>query len=243
MATVRKLTETGLVQFRAYIEQLSAGAVELPPAHLLDDQQHSEELRGHAEVENIAFGSKQAAADYLLRQLASLDRSDVDHNVGLWGWPSLFYFDQVCPRTTGGRREPGQIERHIPSLHAWTYYRHLLAGPCRLLHLHGENARLFLHGPLHKHGDFSEQLASRMELITNGRLIEAVNRLYFSPDAEGGAPKRGASTRTRPGNVRRLVAVIQQFDLTYDLYAMTSQQILALLPAEFERWRRPSATG
>jgi hypothetical protein len=243
MVTVRKLTETGLVQFRAHLEQLSAGAVELPPAHLLDDQEHSEALRGCAEVENIVFASKQAAAEYLTQQLAALDRSEVDHNVGLWSWLSLFYFDQVGPSTTGGRREPGQIERHIPSLHAWTYYRHLLAGPCRLLHLHGPNARLFLHGPLHKHGDFSEQLASRMELITNGRLIEAVNRLYFSPDADGGQPKRGAATRTRHGNVRRLVAVIQQFDLTYDLYAMTADQILALLPPEFNHWRRITTTA
>jgi hypothetical protein len=43
--------------------------------------------------------------------------------------------------------------------------------------------------------------------------------------------------------VRRLVAVIQQFDLTYDLYAMTADQILTLLPPEFDRWRRPAATA
>lgn len=132
---------------------------------------------------------------------------------------------------------PGELARHILSQHAQKYYRHLLAGPYRLLQIHGENARVFLCGPLPQHGDFSEQLASRMQLISNRSLIEVVDRLYYDLSAEGtGHPKRGALTRTRPGNLRRLVAVIQQFDLTYDLYAMSPDEILELLPHEFTRW-------
>ena len=134
--------------------------------------------------------------------------------------------------------------RHIPTLHAWTYYRHLLANPYRLFQLHGENARVFLHGPMNEHGDFSEQLASRMEFISNVQLIRAVDRLYFSRDEDGGKPKRVAAVKQRrPGTLRRLVDVLWQFDLTYDLYAMTAEQILALLPSEFERWRRTTATA
>lgn len=30
--------------------------------------------------------------------------------------------------------------------------------------------------------------------------------------------------------------VLQQLDVTYDVYGMTGQQILSLLPREFERW-------
>lgn len=75
-------------------------------------------------------------------------------------------------------------------------------------------------------------------MISNKALIEAVDKLYFDPEAEGvGQPKRGALTRTRAGNLRRLVAVIDQLDLTYDLYAMNNQQILELLPREFDRWK------
>jgi hypothetical protein len=32
--------------------------------------------------------------------------------------------------------------------------------------------------------------------------------------------------------------VVQQLDLTYDLYSMTGEQILQLLPGEFDRWRK-----
>lgn len=118
----------------------------------------------------------------------------------------------------------------------------MLAAPYRLLQLHGANARVFLYGPLPEHGDFSEQLASRMQIISNRALIEAVDKLYFDTGSEGaGRPKRGALTRTRAGNLRRLVTVIQQFDLTYDLYAMNSSQILNLLPKEFASWKASEA--
>ncbi len=74
------------MQFRAYLQQLSGGAVEPLPVHLLDDPEHSDLLRGYAEVENIPFASKQAAAEYLATRLGGLERSEVDHNVGLWSW-------------------------------------------------------------------------------------------------------------------------------------------------------------
>ena len=179
------------------------------------------------------------AAKYLQRQLSPLEKPEVDYSAGLWAWLSLFYFDQVCPPLSSGQRKPGELVRHVPSQHAWKYYRHLLAGPYRLLTLHGQNARVFLHGPLPQHGDFSEQLASRTKEIGNKSLIEAVDDLYF--DESQGQPKRGALTRTRSGNVRRLVKVIDQFDLTYDLYAMTSRQILDLLPSEFASWKGAGA--
>ena len=60
--------------------------------------------------------------------------------------------------------------------------------------------------------------------------------LYF--DEERGRPKVGAAVKTKkPGTLRRFVDVIRQFDLTYDFYSMTGQEILALLPAEFDRFR------
>jgi len=238
MALVRKLTETGLSAFTEYLTRLADGEKVDPPKHLLAEADSSEELLGTADVEPVTLDSKLAAAKYLTIQLASLDKSEVDNNVGLWTWLSLFFFDQVCPTSASGERKPGEIARHVLSQHAQKYYRHLLAGPYRLWQLHGKNARVFLYNPLTEHGDFSEQLASRMQLVSNLHLIEAVDRLYYDPESNGaGRPKRGALTRTRPGNLRRLVAVIQQFDLTYDMYAMSPEQILDLLPGEFDRWR------
>jgi hypothetical protein len=131
----------------------------------------------------------------------------------------------------------GELVRHVLSTSAQKYYRHLLAGPYRLLQLHGKHARVFLHGEVPVHGDFSEQLTSRMQFISNHSLIEVIDQLYYDPESNGeGRPKKGALTRTRPGNLRRFVAVMQQFELTYDMYSMTSGQIVELLPEEFHKW-------
>jgi hypothetical protein len=32
--------------------------------------------------------------------------------------------------------------------------------------------------------------------------------------------------------------VLQQFERTFDMHVMTGQQIVALLPREFERWKQ-----
>ncbi|MFO7599969.1 MAG: hypothetical protein R6X27_09205 [Candidatus Desulfacyla sp.] len=43
--------------------------------------------------------------------------------------------------------------------------------------------------------------------------------------------------KNAPGTLYRFIDVVQQLDLTYDLYSMTGEQILQLLPNEFDRWR------
>lgn len=178
----------------------------------------------------------EAPSDYGAKCAESLNRQRC------WSSRTLSYGRRASPydgRNGGWRTtETGELARHVLSRHAQRYYRHLLAGPYRLLQLHDEFARIFLHGELPVHGDFSEQLASRMQIITNRPLIGAVDQLYYDVGTDGtGASKRGALTRTRPGNLRRLVDVIDQFDLTYDLYAMTTEQIPSLLPSEFKHWK------
>lgn len=235
MPMVRQLNEAGIAGFDQYIKRLATDAVEPPPFHLLSSDDTSTPLAPAVEVEDRPFASKRDVAEHLVERLAGLDRARVDYNAGLWSWLSLLYFNQLCPPDADARRHPKKEALYIPTQHGWTYYRHLLACPYRLLRLYPTHARLFMHGPLHQHADVTEQFASRMEIITNPRMVEAIDRLYYSTNAN--APKRGATTRTRAGNARRLVDIFWQFHLTYDMYAMSAEDILRLLPQEFDPWR------
>jgi hypothetical protein len=78
-------------------------------------------------------------------------------------------------------------------------------------------------------------LVSRQNIITNEALIEAFDRLYW--DSQSNHPKSGAQSRRRGGNFRRLLSFIQQVELTYDLHAMSDDEILTLLPVEYNAWK------
>jgi hypothetical protein len=233
---VRELNERGIKEFRDYLTSLREGAVQQPPMELLTRPAYSHESAGDTEVEAQVFSGTLELAKYLYDRLQILPQSQVDQNVGLWSWLSLYYFDQICPVNKSGRRIPGQDYRYILNLDYRCYYRHLLAGPYNVFRLHGEDAPLLMAGPLYGISKYYEQLSARQGFITNRGIVEAANLLYF--DQEQRRSKRGTAVTTRkPGALFRFIDVVQQLDLTHDLYSMTGDEVLALLPSEFDEWR------
>jgi len=67
----------------------------------------------------------------------------------------------------------------------------------------------------------------------NRGILESVYSLYLDKPTE--KPKRGSLMKNSPGTLYRFVDVAQQLDLAYDLSSMTGEQILQLLPNEFDR--------
>ena len=166
--------------------------------------------------------------------------SDVDRDIGLWAWLTLFYFDEICPRGRGSERSPGERARYIPEATNFRrYYRHLLAGPYRIFKAHRQNpnrALVILCQTLDKPGDIVEQFASRQEIVTNSAVLQFATNLYVDPETK--RQKRNAQSRTRPGAAFRLIDVLNQFDVTWDLYAMLGKEFLGVLPGEFEKFNQ-----
>lgn len=230
----RRLTHRGLAAFRKSLAAMRAGEAVEPPRHLLHDPRASEPLDDELLVERREFATRLDAARYLSRLLAGFH--NIDEDVRLWSWLSLFWFDQVCPARTDGTRSPGRDYRHILEPGYPVGHRHLLAGPFLVHRVCGEEAKLLLCTPLHRENAFHHELASRQALLSNPAIIGAINLLYLDEDT--GRPKRGAQDTARgPGTLRRFIDVIQQLDLNYDLYSMSAAAIVDLLPREFDRWR------
>jgi hypothetical protein len=236
MTILRSLNPNGIAAFRGYLQQIRDGAeFRANPAVLYVDD-YSSRLPHPIEVAPRTFANKFEAAEYLHHLLSNTGANTDD--IGLWSWLALFYFDQLSPVDSEGRRRPREDYHYIPSTDSgWHRERHLLAGPYKLFAMHRERARLLLHPPVHQHGAFVYQLGARRDLVTNKGLIEAIDLLYW--DTKRNAPKRGATTETRPGNLHRLITVIQQLDFNYDLYGMRADEILRLLPSEFDAWQPP----
>jgi len=242
---IRYLTNKGIERFGGYLAELRRGSTAAPPANLLQDPDVSVPLKWEAEVEQRNFGTRLLLAQYLAEVLDGAENDGLENDVGLWSWLSLFYFDQVCPPEENGLRKPGRDYRHILEPGYPYGHRHLLSGAWLVYSVYGlgdKLSRLLLWTPLHLESKFHHELASRQTLITNKGILEAADKMYFR-ESEGN-PKKGALIKKiAPGTLQRFIDVIQQLDLTYDLYSMSGEEILALLPPEFDKWKniRPSA--
>lgn len=235
-AIVRVLNADGIVRFAAYLEALRSGSHDEPPIGLLDDRECTGDLSAQARVEAKPFASRWGMAQHLAEALAVVPADEVEENVGLWAWLSLFYFDQVCPRQPDNSRKPGRDYRHIPDFGFLHRHRHLLYGPFAVYRRHRGYAILVLSGAPHLESALYQEITSRQDLLASRGVIEALNALYL--DRSRGLPKRGAQRVTgAPGTVRRFVRMMQQLDLTYDIYGMSGAAIVQLLPAEFDAWR------
>jgi hypothetical protein len=98
-----------------------------------------------------------------------------------------------------------------------------------------ELSKLLLSTDLSIESHFHHEIVSRQSVITNRGIMEALHILYYHNVQN--KPKRGAvMNRNAPGSLYRFIDVIQQLDVTYDLYSMSGAEIVGLLPAEFNHW-------
>jgi len=244
MPLVRRLNQAGITRLIEFLDSLNTTSPQGVPSGILADAATSDPVELAIEVETRTFGSRFAAAQYLSDRFVAGGLENAELDVGLWTWLALFYFEELCPSGTGGRRKPGERARWIPDVHNFQrYYRHLLAGPFRIYRAHRDEpsrALALLWGPLDKPGEIVEQLASRQELVTNRDIMECATRLYIDP--ANNRPKRGAGGKGA-GSPRRLADVLNQFDVTWDLYSVTTDGLMALLPREFDRFARESGAA
>jgi len=236
---IRNLTDKGIEQFRDYLAELRQGSKTPPPCSLLENPEFSAPLKGDTEVEQQTFRTRLELAQYLDQALDEIFNDSLENDVQLWSWLSLYYFDQVCPVEDNGLRKPGRDYRHILEPGYPNGHRHLLAGTYLVYSVYGleDNlSRLLLWTPLHLESKFHHQLAGRQTLITNKGILDAAAKMYFN-ESEG-KPKKGAlMEKNSPGTLLRFINVMQQLDLTYDLYSLGGAEILALLPPEFDKWK------
>lgn len=102
----------------------------------------------------------------------------------------------------------------------------------RLAAIDGDAARVLLAGPVRIDSHLYQAITRRQDLTGNRGVLEAAALLYL--DRESNSVKRGCQpSRAHPGTVQRFVRVLQQRDLTYDVYGMSGREILETLPSEF----------
>ena len=233
---VRMLTDDGIAQFIQFLSRLRAGGNEPVPYSLLTAAETSAPLPAEIAVKRKPFSNRFVFGEYLVSILKPLDIREITNSYALWTWLALYFFDSICP-VVGGQRNVLEDAVYIleKTFNHQRFYRHLVRTPWLIVNNHGENGKVML--VMRDRGSRSEifeQLAARQDILGNKTVITGAYRLYF--DVAGQRPKRGSGGKGA-GSPRRLSAVVQQLDLTYDLRDCTVDQFLALLPSEFDRFK------
>ena len=97
-----------------------------------------------------------------------------------------------------------------------------------------ESAMVALCQPVTIWADVVEQ-TSATKGIAGSVGVKLANALYYDPLSKSN--KKGTSGKG-PGSPRRLVAYFSQIKLTIDFKSMTADELLGLLPAEFDEFRK-----
>lgn len=230
-----QFTPAGIAAFRDWLAHIRAGDEDDLPDEVLFDAEYAVPAPGGVTLDAGVFDSRLQAVRYLSAKVAGVRDPNRFFNVGLWSWLSAFYRDSTMPADDQGRRRPGQNYRHILD-NDRERRLHLLVYPTQVYATFGEVPQVIYAGILAEGNQIAQELGSRRDLALNRGVLEAANRLYW--DVHRGRIKRGAYSSTNaPGTLRRFIDVISQIELTYDLYAMSGEQIIRLLPEhEFGRW-------
>ncbi len=237
MTEISVLNELGIEEFRSFLVQVKSDPTASPPLSILEDLRYSELLSSGAAVEMRGFSSKFEFGRYIADVVSNRvpDRT-LRTSVGLWAWLTLFYVDQVCPPDNSGKRRVLRLEKYVPSTgHIATGLdKHLLFFPWKMVNLHGDNAAWLLGGPLREDTKVMRELANSYRRNVSTPFVQLAKSLYF--DEQRNRLRTGATTN-RPGSLRRLDRVVNQLDLTYDVFGIDAASLADLLPRrEFERW-------
>jgi hypothetical protein len=240
---IRRLTDAGVAAYEAALDQLAqtgeSSATPIDPTDPALSEPHPIPLQID---EQRHFENRFDCAAYLFSIFGTGQIENVEQDFLLWSWMSVVWFDQLCPANGHGRRELKQRARYVPSADYNKAYRHLLLGPYRIYQAHAADPSMSLvalTGQIDAPGELAEQLAGRREVISTPSVLGAATLLYI--DANNRTPKRGAAGAGR-GAARRFGKTLKQYDLTWDLAGLTPQEIVNLLPAEYDRFRRAPTT-
>jgi hypothetical protein len=228
--TLFEFTNAGLGLF----EQVVSGSCE---EHILslDDSTLLNRILGTQEFEVREFSTAKEMAAAILASIGTMPLGSLLPRTGLWSWFSFVLRDNLFPRDIGGRRKYGEVHRWFPSdPNDWQKgQRHLVRMPVILLASLGSNADHLLCQKPSVLPEIREQLTSQQDMFHS--VFQGVARaLYF--DEATGRLKRGAGGKSG-GSPRRLAKVRQQLDVTWDLFDLTVERMLGILPTEFARFR------
>ena len=234
----RSLTKKGIGKFEEFIRSSSTGNPEPYVQDLLSKDEYSKELKSEPCVPSSPNSGDRWELAHTLDELCKKSKvNDIGIDMGFWTWLSWHWLEDL--HESGKKLPKVESATLIADGHPRRYYRHYLLGAWFLIQLHGIDPSVkFLlktkSGLLYKPGEAHGQLASNQRISTSISLLRLGTQLYF--DEVSQSLKVGAASKSG-GTLRRFGVVISQLAVNNDVYCMNENEIIQLLPKEFEKFK------
>jgi hypothetical protein len=232
---IRSLNDEGLAKFEQFIDDLRNELPVSVPAWLLEDKTTSESLDFDIDFNPKPYASRYDLGEHLVEVLGSQDTQAVIGDRGFWSWIALSIFDQLCPAQPNGARKAQMPYSYVMSNNWKHRTRHAVFTTWQLVQRYGADSRFLLSKELPVRGELIEQLMARQYFFGCDGVIRLASKLYY--DEERKTFKVGSAGRKSAGCVYRYVGWLQQLEVNYDLYSMTTDHLLEIIPSEFDRFR------
>ena len=162
------------------------------------------------------------------------DRRKID----LWNWVSAVYFEILINSDSrlDITKKIGGIDRWILSGDILRDHRHLVSGPFFAYEANSEEpkrAMCQLATPVTQPWELVERISGNRNLAS-GPVCHLATLMYY--DSEKDALRPGLTTP--PGNPKKFSYYFTQIDRTIDYEGITVKELLEVLPANFDKWKK-----
>ncbi len=237
---LRRFNDEGVAEFRRRVADADLNEATIDVDGLLKSDQFTEIVVARPILREPKSFGRYEFCEYIhgvfeeCRSEFEGKRIQVLEDSGLWSWLAAHWATRLTP-TKNKKPFVGETSRWVfESQTARRDYRHMLASPYRVFANSGaakNGLNLILTGFVWEWNRFFEQVASRKYLYMNSEVLRALELLYWDK-----AKKRRKADVT-VAKVARFGFVLNQLELTWDLGGMTADEIVELLPKEFEIWK------
>ena len=247
LGRLRRLTPQGMVRANDYLN--TCRLTDDPPAcprTWLFDPRWSAQFSGGTVIipttDAVTFKTRQSAGQYLSAMLSGVQHQAL-HSTSMWSWLSMFLLADLVPSASdlpakhnlsillaydgegspSWAKEPRGWARHW----LWTSWRlHEQHG------LHSGISALLERGVRHWDA-FEYRMFGSQKWFSSSGVMAAAERLYLY---NGGGIVRGTDSKFASGGIRHFLRILPQLELIYDLYDMSGDAVLHILPKPFQEW-------
>ena len=216
---LRKLTSKGMKKLEQDLEEMKENSTST--LSIVLHKYESEEIKKIEIDKNKIFEDKLSVGKYFLRIFSN----DFQPCVGVWNWLSIFYYKQLLNnRGTIGELQRLFIHENFPDYR----FRHLLKGPYDICIFYKKfkeidlnEIRFLLMDKVNVNGEFYRQFVERPDIRKNLHFMQTAKVLFY--DEKSKNFKKEFNVKE---DVSRLMKVWKQYERSFDMYRMPSEEII-----------------